>query len=111
MMALLAGCSSLAVPMPYMPNVSISKDTEPLPPDYLIWVRDYIASTDETEISEPRRLNSGSIYDASGWYVCTRTASGTTALYALAKDRVAGRIANPDAKLCGGLTYSPVPKA
>lgn len=107
-LAVLAGCSSLAVPMPYMPNVTVSKDTEPLPPDYLIWVRDFVASTDETEISEPRRLNSWSIYEAAGWYVCTRTAAGKTALYALASDRVAGRIANPDPKLCGGLSYSPL---
>jgi hypothetical protein len=106
MVSLLAGCSSLAVPMPYMPNFTISKDTQPLPPDYLIWVRDYVASTDETEISPPQRLNSWSIYEAAGWYVCTRTPQGKTALYALASDRVAGRIANPDPKLCGGLTYS-----
>ena len=109
-MGLLAGCSSLAVPMPYMPNFTVSKDTQPLPPDYLIWVRDYVASSDETEISEPQRLNSWSIYEAAGWYVCTRTPQGKTALYALASDRVAGRIANPDSRLCGGLTYSAIPK-
>ena len=110
LVSLLAGCSSLAVPMPYMPNFTISKDTQPLPADYQIWIRDYVASTDETEMSQPQRLNSWSIYEAAGWYVCTRTPKGQTALYAIASDRVAGRIANPDPKLCATLSYSPIPK-
>lgn len=97
--AALAGCSGV-----YMPNsVTMNSEIEPLPADYLRLVRDRVPEA--VVASEPQRMNSWSIYEAAGWYVCVRTAAGDESALVIEHDRVQAAIAKPGPVYCGKAVY------
>jgi hypothetical protein len=106
---LLAACSATA-PMPYVPiSLTLSDETEPLPTDYLVAVRDFAGpNLSGVTVSEPRRLNSWSIFDAAQWYVCVRDAAGRPTVFAISGSKVVGKIVRPAPVFCSGAQYSPL---
>ncbi len=108
-MLTLAACAP-TLPMPYMPDsFTLTDAAAPLPADYLVSVRQFAGpNLAGLAVSEPRRLNSWSVYEAAQWYVCVREPSGRQTVYALADGRVAGRIERPAPAFCAGARYEPL---
>ena len=106
--------------MPYMPNVSINSQTEPLPSDYEESLRSYFGLGTELMISEPRRMNAWSVLEPGIWYVCVRREPNRDEVYAFSNGRIAGRIEPYKSKVdgsvagilegyCAGAHFEPLP--
>lgn len=100
--------------MPYIPNsVTWNAATDDKPTGYLSSLRDYYGPG-SIEVSQLFRMNAWEVLKPGTWYACIRAPGSTapSALYVFASnDQVAGVIKNPEATLCAGSQYTPLPDA